>query len=62
VSFAGLLPKLSESAGKAHYGHTSKRGDKHLRFALIECANGISRIKNNRFRVFYERLKEKQGT
>lgn len=61
VSFAGLDPKVSESAGKARYGHISKRGDKNLRFALVECANGISRSKNNRLRVFYERLKKSKG-
>ena len=61
VSFAGLDPKVSESAGKARYGHISKRGNKHLRFALVECANGISRSKNNRLRVFYERLKKSKG-
>jgi len=51
VSYAGLDPKVSESAGKASYGHISKRGNKHLRFVLVECANGISRSKNNRLKV-----------
>lgn len=61
VSYAGLDPKVSESAGKASYGHISKRGNKHLRFVLVECANGISRSKNNRLKVFYERIKKSKG-
>lgn len=61
VSYAGLDPKVSESAGKATYGHISKRGNKHLRFILVECANAISRSKNNRLKVFYERLKKSKG-
>ena len=61
VSYAGLDPKVSESAGKSSYGHISKRGNKHLRFTLVECANGISRSKNNRLKVFYERIKRSKG-
>ena len=55
VSYAWLDPKVSESAGKANYGHISKRGSKHLRFALVECANALSRSKNNRLKVFFVR-------
>jgi transposase len=61
VSYAGLDPKVSESAGKAKYGHISKRGNKHLRFILVECANALSRSKNNHLKVFYERLKKSKG-
>ena len=61
VSYAGLDPKVSESTGKATYGHISKKGNKHLRFTLIECANAISRSKNNQFKRFYERIKKSKG-
>lgn len=61
VGYAGLDPKVNESAGKAHYGSISKRGNKHIRSALVECANAISRSRNNRLKHFYERLKKKKG-
>ena len=39
----------------------SAKEDKHLRFILVECANALSRSKNNHLKVFYERLKKSKG-
>lgn len=61
VRYAGLDPRVSESAGKTRMGSISKQGNKHLRTYLVECASALSRSKDNMFRQFYERIKRKKG-
>jgi transposase len=38
ASYAGLVPRVEMSAGRAHYGRITKRGSPWLRWALIEAA------------------------
>lgn len=45
VSWAGLAPAASESAGNTAHGHITKRGSKHLWTVLIEAAQVIARGK-----------------
>lgn len=41
ASYCGLVPKLSASAGKAHYGSMVKQCNTFLKWAFIEAANVI---------------------
>jgi len=41
ASYSGLVPKLSASAGRAHYGHMVKQCNTYLKWAFIEAANVI---------------------
>jgi transposase len=41
ASYCGLVPKLSASAGKAHYGRMVKQSNTYLKWAFIEAANVI---------------------
>ncbi len=38
VSYAGLVPRVSGSGGRLHYGAITKRGSAWLRWALVEAA------------------------
>ena len=38
ASYAGVVPRVAASAGRAHYGRITKRGSPWLRWALIEAA------------------------
>ena len=39
TSDCGLVPKLSASAGRAHYGHMVKQCNTYLKWAFIEAVN-----------------------
>lgn len=41
TSYCGLVPKLSASAGRAHYGRMVKQCNTYLKWAFIEAANVI---------------------
>jgi transposase len=45
ASYAGLVPRVDASAGRAHYGRITRRGSPWLRWALVEAA--IHRIKQS---------------
>ena len=38
ASYAGLVPRVDQSARRAHYGRITKRGSPWLRWALVEAA------------------------
>ena len=38
ASYAGLVPRVSESADKSHHGRITKRGNPELRWILSQCA------------------------
>jgi transposase len=38
ASYAGLVPRVSASAGRVHYGPITKKGSAWLRWALVEAA------------------------
>lgn len=41
ANYCGLVPKLSASAGRAHYGRMVKQCNTYLKWAFIEAANVI---------------------
>jgi hypothetical protein len=60
ASWAKLCPGNHESAGKRRSGRTGK-GNRHLRAALIEAAQGAARTKNTYLRAQYEQIKRRHG-
>lgn len=60
ASWAALCPGNNESAGKRCTGKTRK-GNPHLRAALIEAANAAIRSKNTYLRAQYEQVKRRRG-
>lgn len=60
-AYAGLVPSVYASGEKTFYGKITKRGNAHLRWALIEAVSP-SVVSDPRLRTQYERLREKKGT
>ena len=60
ASWAAICPGNDESAGKRRSGKTRK-GNPHLRTALVECANAAARTKNTYLRAQYEQIKRRRG-
>lgn len=60
AAWAGLAPGNNESAGKRLTGRTRK-GNPHLRSALVEAANGAVRTKGSYINAKYYRLKARCG-
>ena len=61
ASFAGLVPRVRSSAGKAKLGHITRNGPPHLRWALGQAAMvGLCCKKPTRISAFYRR-KRKRG-
>jgi len=62
VSWAGLSPRVSESAGKQKDGKITKRGSPYLRRALHEAANVVTRSKRPLVLYrFYRRVSGRRG-
>lgn len=61
VSWIGLAPSVSESAGKSANGHITKRGNKYLRTILVEVANTIAIGRPNKLKFFFMKIKAKKG-
>jgi transposase len=60
VSFAGLCPRLDESAGKRRTTRVRK-GSNWLKGALVSCAWAAARSKNTYARAQYHRIKTRRG-
>lgn len=60
-SYAGLVPSVYQSGDKMFYGSITKRGNTHLRWALIEAVTPAI-ISDDLLRVEYERIKQRKGT
>jgi transposase len=60
ASWVAICPGNDESAGKRRSGKT-RRGNPHLRAALIESANAAARSKNTYLRAQYEQIKRRRG-
>lgn len=56
AKWCGLVPGLNESAGKSKSCGITKQGSKHLRTILVEVAQVVSRMKNNRLNRFFKRI------
>lgn len=60
ISWAGLCPKLDESAGK-HRSVRIRKGAPWLKTALISAAWAAARTKNSYFRAQFARIKARRG-
>jgi transposase len=60
ASYAGLVSSTYQSGQGCYQGRITKRGDKWLRWILVECAT-IAIRKANRLQAFYKRLLVKKG-
>jgi transposase len=60
ASWAAICSGNDESAGKRRSGKTRK-GNPHLRAALIECANAAARTRGTYLRAQYEQIKRRRG-
>src|SRR3954464_1669827 len=60
ASWAGVCPGNYESAGKQRKGST-RRGNVHLKTALVTAAIGASRRKGSYYKDKYHRLKARRG-
>jgi transposase len=60
AAWAGLAPGNHESGGK-HRRETARRGNVHLKTALVEAANAAARTKNTYLRAKFFRLKARRG-
>jgi len=59
-SYAGLVPSVYASGGKVFYGKITKRGNTHLRWALVEAVTPA--IASDRvLRSEYERIRARKG-
>jgi transposase len=60
LSWAGLVPRLDESAGKRRSTRI-KKGAPGLKPVLVQCAWGAARKKNSYFQAEFQRLKARRG-
>jgi transposase len=60
LSWAGLVPRLDESAGKRRSTRV-KKGAPWLKPVLVQCAWGAARKKNSYFQAQFLRLKARRG-
>jgi transposase len=60
ASWAAICPGNNESAGKRKTGRTRK-GNPHLRAALIESANAAIRTRNTYLRAQHDQIKRRRG-
>jgi transposase len=61
TKWAGITPRVYQSADKLHTGSITKQGSKHLRWILVEIAHACVRVKNTRFRTFFDRIFARSG-
>jgi transposase len=67
ASYAGTTPKVKSSAGKTYYGPMRKESNQYLKWAFVEAANVIVRMRNfprwrNKHVVrLYERTARRKG-
>lgn len=60
ASYAGLVPRMSQSGDNDRHGHITKTGNPELRSMLCEAAHHASR-KNNPFNPMFSRICAKKG-
>ena len=61
TKWAGITPRVYQSANKLYTGSITKQGSKHLRWILVEIAHSCIRTKNTAFRIFFERIFNRAG-
>jgi len=60
TSYLGLIPQEESSAGRQHFGHLTKQGNRLLRWLLVEAAQTASRS-DPQLRRAYRRLVFRKG-
>jgi transposase len=60
TSYLGLIPQEDSSAGRQHFGHLTKQGNRLLRWLLVEAAQTASRY-DPRLQRAYRRLAFRKG-
>ena len=60
ISWAGLCPRLDESAGKAR-SRRVRKGAPWLKTVLVQCAWAATRTKGTYLQAQYHRLKSRRG-
>lgn len=61
TKWAGITPRVYQSADKLHTGSITKQGSKHLRWILVEIAHSCIRTKNTALRDFFDRIFSRSG-
>lgn len=65
ASYAGLVPRVHSSGGHTYYGQVRQDVNRHLKWALVEAANGIvmqqRRLAGSHVVRLYQRLKRKKN-
>lgn len=60
VCYAGLNPRVSQSGDKCYVGKIAKKGDKHLRWMLVQCSN-ITIMHDSSLAKTYHRIRKRKG-
>lgn len=61
AAWAGLVPSVYQSAGTLRMGPITKKGNRHLRWILVEIAHACARMKGTKLWEFFERVKKRSG-
>jgi transposase len=61
LSWAGVVPRLDESAGKRHHSTRVRHGAPWLKPVLVQCAWGAARAKGTYLKAQFFRLKGRRG-
>jgi transposase len=67
AGYSGVVPKVKGSGGKFHYGRMIKQSNRYLKWAFIEAANVIVRLRhypgwrNKHVVDLYERIHRRKG-
>ena len=60
--WTGIVSSVYQSADKLNSGKITKRGSKHLRWILVEVAQGAIKVKRrNKLKSFFQRIKTRKG-
>ena len=61
AAWTGIVPSIYQSAGTLRTGSITKRGNRHLRWILVEIAHSCARMKDTKLWTFFERIKKRSG-
>jgi transposase len=62
ASWTGIVSSVYQSADKLNTGRITKWGSKHLRWILVEIAQGAIKVKRRtKLKNFFQRIKARQG-
>jgi len=59
-SYAGLVPRVSQSAHHQYHGSITRQGNRYIRWAMVEAAQ-MAFTKDRRLALFYQKLKKEKG-